>query len=70
MIVQFKKLASIATLCDDLAEVVQAHAEQRWGQSIPFIDGTREREMDRWIGALSAVLRALFVPTVIYGHEI
>jgi len=40
---------SIATLCDDVAEGVQAYAEQQWGQSISMIDTAFDVNVCNWL---------------------
>ena len=41
---------SIVTLCDDVAEEVQAYAEQQWGQSIFLVDIALDINLCNWLG--------------------
>jgi len=42
--------ASIATLCDDVAEGVQVYAEQQRVQSISLVDNTLDVQLCNWLG--------------------
>ena len=41
---------SIAALCDDVAEGVQAYAEQEWGQSISLVHTSHDGSFYNWLG--------------------
>jgi len=41
---------SIATLCDDVAEGIEAYAEQQWGESIFLVDIALDVHLCYWIG--------------------